>query len=172
MDGTERPRLLSTLNAYADDLRVGDRIHSGRGRTITESDLVAFSAFSGDWSSLHTDAEWCAANSPFGGRIAQGFLTLSVATGLEFTIFGSNQDKVLAFYGMDRVRFVAPVSIGDTIHVEGAIAAIEDKDETRSVIVIRQEIKNQFNSTVVALDKRMLVKKRSYDQVSYEVSPT
>jgi acyl dehydratase len=171
MDGLEQPRLLPTLNVYADDLRVGDRIHSARARTITECDLVTFSAFSGDWSSLHTDAEWCAVHSPFGGRIAQGFLTLSVATGLEFTIFGSSQDKVLAFYGMDRVRFVRPVSIGDTIHVEGTIGAIEDKDNTRSVIVIRQEIKNQLDETVVALDKRMLIKKRSYDQVPNEVSP-
>jgi len=164
MDAAEEPRLLLTLNLYADDLRAGDRIHSGRGRTITESDIVAFSAFSGDWSSLHTDVEWCATNSPFRDRIAQGFLTLSVATGLEFTIFGSSQDKVLAFYGIDRLRFLRPVFIGDTIHVEGSIAAIQEKDDTRSVVIIKQEIKNQAGETVVALDKRLLMKKRSYDQ--------
>jgi acyl dehydratase len=64
---------------------------------------------------------------------------------------------------------VRPVSIGDTIHVEGTIAAIEDKDDTRSVVVIGQEIKNQLDDTVVALDKRMLIKKRAYDQAPNEV---
>lgn len=164
MDASEPPRRIPTLNAYVDDLRISDRICSDRGRTITECDLVTFSAFSGDWSSLHTDVEWCAANSPFHDRIAHGFLTLSVATGLEFTMFGGQQDKVLALYGVDRVRFVRPVSIGDTIHVENEIVGIEDKDKTRSVVVIRQEIRNQQNEVVVTLDKRMLMKKRSYDR--------
>jgi len=57
-----------------------------------------------------------------------------------------------------------PVFIGDTIHVEGSIAAIQEKDDTRSVVIIKQEIKNQAGETVVALDKRLLMKKRSYDQ--------
>ena len=164
MDATGGSRLLSTLNAYADDLKVGDRVHSGRGRTITEADLVMFSSFSGDWSSLHTDAVWCEANSPYHKRIAHGFLTLSIATGLKFTLFASSQDKVIALYGMDRIRFLRPVSIGDTIHVEGEIAAIDDRDDTSSVVVIRQEIRNQKNETVVALDKRLLVKKRPHNQ--------
>jgi acyl dehydratase len=114
MSATEA-RQLKSINEYIDDLRIGDRVHSGRGRTITEADLVMFSAFSGDWASLHTDQEWVDKHGPFPGRIAHGCLTLSAATGLEFTML-PEQDKVLAFYGMDRVRFVKPVFIGDTIY--------------------------------------------------------
>lgn len=163
MSASASGRTIVTINEYLEDLQVGDRFSAGRGRTITEADVVGFAAFSGDWSSLHTDAEWCDREGPFDGRIAHGCLTLSAATGLEFTMFGNRQDKVLAFYGMDRVRFVKPVYIGDTIHLEGEVAALEDKDERRGVLTIQQEIKNQRGETVVALQKRLLMKKRAYD---------
>ena len=52
-----------------------------RGRTITEADLVSFSALTGDWHPQHADAAW-AAESPFGERIAHGMLVLSYAVGL------------------------------------------------------------------------------------------
>ena len=63
-----------------------DRLETGlavttRGRTITESDLVSFSALTGDWHPQHADASW-AAESPFGERIAHGMLVLSYAVGL------------------------------------------------------------------------------------------
>ena len=163
MSTTEHGRTIATINAYIEDLRLGDRIHSGRGRTITETDLVTFSAFSGDWSALHTDQDWVEKHGPFDGRIAHGCLTLSAATGLEFTMFGNDQDKVLAFYGMDRVRFVKPVFIGDTIHLEGEVIGLDDKDERRGVLTVQQEIKNQRGETCVALQKRLLMKKRAYD---------
>ena len=156
-------RTITTINAYMEDLQLGDRFSSGRGRTITESDLVTYSAFSGDWSSLHTDAEWCEKEGPFDGRIAHGCLTLSAATGFEFNMLADGQDKMLAFYGMDRIRFVKPVFIGDTIHLEGEIIGLEDKDDKRGVLLVHQEIKNQRGEVVVALDKRLLLKKRAYD---------
>ena len=63
-----------------------DRLETGlavttRGRTITESDLVSFSALTGDWHPQHADASW-AAESTFGERIAHGMLVLSYAVGL------------------------------------------------------------------------------------------
>ena len=156
-------RTITTINHYKEDLQIGDRFESGRGRTITEADLVMFSAFSGDWASLHTDAHWCEHEGPFDGRIAHGCLTLSAATGLEFSMFGLSQDKILAFYGMDRVRFVKPVFIGDTIRVEGEVTGLDDKDDKRCVLLVHEEIKNQRGEVAVALDKRLLIKKRAYD---------
>ena len=63
-----------------------DRLETGlavttRGRTITESDLVSFSALTGDWHPQHADADW-AAEGPFGERVAHGMLVLSYAVGL------------------------------------------------------------------------------------------
>jgi len=156
-------RVIETINDNFEDLQVGDHFVSGRARTVTEADLVAFSGLSGDYSSLHTDAEW-AMKGPFGGRIAHGCLTLSLATGLEFSMFGNDQDKILAFYGMDRVRFIKPVFIGDTIHLVGEITAIEAKEDgKRGVLTIHQEVRNQRDETVAALDKRLLIKGRAYD---------
>lgn len=152
-------RTLDTLNAYFDDLAIGDR-YVTRSRTVTEADIVLFSGLSGDYHPLHTDEEF-ATRGPFGARIAQGALTLSLATGLEFSLIGSVDDsRIIAFYGMDRVRFVKPVLIGDTIHVEGEVTGLEQKDDERGVVAIRQEVKNQRGETVVALDKRTLHKRR------------
>ncbi len=154
-------REIDSLNNYYDDLAIGDRITS-RGRTITETDLVVFSGLSGDYTQLHTDEEHAKAG-PFGGRIAHGCLTLSIATGLEFQLFGTGEVRVLAFYGLDRVRFVKPVFIGDTIHVVVEVIALVDKDETRGVVTFHEEIRNQRDETVAVLDKRTLNKKRAYD---------
>jgi acyl dehydratase len=152
-------RALETLNNYFDDLQVGDRFVSPRGRTVTETDLVTFSGLSGDHHQLHTDAEF-ASTGPFGERIAHGALTLALATGLEFALIGSGE-KIVAFYGMDRVRFVKPVMIGDTIYLEGEVAALEEKDETRGVVTIHQRIMNQRGETVAVLDKRVLNRRRA-----------
>ena len=154
-------REITSLNNYYDDLAIGDRITS-RGRTITETDLVIFSGLSGDYTQLHTDEEH-AKTGPFGSRIAHGCLTLSIATGLEFQLFGTGEVRVLAFYGLDRVRFVKPVFIGDTLHVVVAVIGLDDKDETRGVVTFHEEICNQRGETVAVLDKRTLNKKRAYD---------
>jgi 3-hydroxybutyryl-CoA dehydratase len=155
-------RELETLNNYFDDLSVGDRFAT-RARTVTETDLVVYSGLSGDYHPLHTD-EIYASNTQFGGRIAHGALTLTLATGLEFSLIGSTgESRILAFYGMDRVRFLKPVFIGDTIHLEGKVTALDEKDEARGVVTMHEEIKNQDGETVAVLDKRILHKRRGSD---------
>ena len=152
-------RRVDSLNAYFDELALGDRFVS-RARTMTEADIAAFSGLSGDYHPLHTDEEF-ARRGPFGARIAQGCLTLSVATGLEFSLMGDAQNsRILAFYGMDRVRFLRPVRIGDTIHLEGEVTALEEKDAERGVVTVHQEIVNQDGDAVAVLDKRTLHARR------------
>ncbi len=149
-------RRLETLDVPFDELGVGDTIAS-RGRTVTEADVVAYAALSGDWTPLHTDAV-AAAAGPFGARIAHGGLTLTISTGLEFSLLGEAAN-VLAFYGMDRVRFVKPVFIGDTIHLRGEVLALEPKDDDRGVVTVRQELVNQHGDLVATLDKRTLYRR-------------
>jgi acyl dehydratase len=161
MQTSRDPCVLQTLNNYFDDLVVGDR-YVTPGRTVTADVIADFSALSGDRNPLHTDAEF-AAKGPFGAIIAQGLCTMSLATGLEFAFYGEGERPTLAFYGMDRVRFVKPVFVGDTIHIEGEVVDLEPKDETRGVVTYRQELKNQRGETVVALQKRTLLKARAYD---------
>ncbi len=132
--------------------QVGERWQSGT-RTITETDLMLFSSLSGDWNPLHTDREW-AAKSPFGQRIAHGLLVLSVATGL----MRLKPEIVVAFYGIDGVRFVAPTYIGDTLRVTLEVRALEEKSKG-GVITCWMNIAKQSGEAVVLCQIKTLVAK-------------
>jgi acyl dehydratase len=104
---------------YFEDLEVG-REETSPGRTVTEADIVNFAGLSGDFSIIHTDAEF-AKETPFGQRIAHGMLGLSIASGLAVRVPGADQHKLVAFLGMTW-DFRTPVCIGDTIHVVQTVA--------------------------------------------------
>jgi 3-hydroxybutyryl-CoA dehydratase len=142
---------------FMEDYKVGERFVSP-ARTITETDITMFAAMTGDWHPLHTDAEF-AKNYFFGERIAHGMLILSVGMALIFRL-GPNvalPKSFIAFYGMDSVRFVGAVKIGDTIHCEAEVVGLNEKDERRGVIVAKNFIKNQRNEDVVIYLSRALV---------------
>ena len=141
------------FSKFFEEYKTGDTWMS-KGRTITESDLVMFSAFSGDWFPLHTDKEY-AANTMFQQRIAHGMSVLSIATGLLELV----PDVVVAFYGMDHVRFTNPTFIGDTIHLEGKVLDLQAKDDSRGIVFTQMEIKKQTGETVVVAVLRMMVNK-------------
>jgi 3-hydroxybutyryl-CoA dehydratase len=105
---------------------------------IIEADLVMFPAFSGDWYPLYTDKEY-AANTRFEQRIAHGMLVLSTATGL----MQFESGIVVAFYGMDKVRFTNPTFIGDTIYLNTNVIDLKDKGQSQGVVTVLQEVKKQ-----------------------------
>lgn len=104
---------------YFEDFAEGQRFRTA-GRTIGEADIVRFAGLSGDFNPIHVNASY-AATTMFGQRIAHGLLVLSVASGLA-TGLGFMGEKVEAFMGLEW-KFRAPVLIGDTIHVEIAVAS-------------------------------------------------
>ncbi|UII54190.1 MaoC family dehydratase N-terminal domain-containing protein [Cytobacillus spongiae] len=139
---------------YFDEYEVGEK-WSSQGRTITETDIVNFAGISGDFYSLHTDKEY-AATTPFGERIAHGMLILSIGTGLmEFS-----KGKLAAFYGIERLRFVKPTFIGDTIHVEMIVDDLEDKGNGTGVLTIKEQIKKQNGDQVAVAIVKILMNKR------------
>ena len=140
---------------YFEEFNVGDSITSA-GRTVTESDVVAFAALSGDWNTIHTDAEY-ARSAMFGERIAHGLLGLSIASGLAVRL-GFIEGTVIAFMGLDW-KFRAPIKIGDTIHVRAQIA--EKKPMPRlggGMITLNVEVLNQRGETTQKGTWNMLVK--------------
>jgi len=144
---------------YYDDFELEDRIVS-RARTVTETDIVMFAAFSGDWHPLHTDEEY-SRKALFGERIAHGFLVLSIASGL----MGLAEMAILAFYGMDRVRFLAPTKIGDTLHIEMVVTEKTDRNEKDGLVTFKTTIKNQKDEAVAVMDMKLLmVKKESVNK--------
>jgi 3-hydroxybutyryl-CoA dehydratase len=144
---------------FFEDCSVGEKALSP-GRTLTETDIVLFAAFTGDWLAVHTDAEY-AKQSPFGERIAHGLLVLTVGSALllraQFTLLPKS---TIALYGVEKVRFVAPAKIGDTIHTEGEVIRLTELDQTRGLIVVRGEIKNQRNELLATFTLKGLVGRR------------
>lgn len=140
------------FDQYFEEVQVGAEWIS-RARTLTETDIVMFAALSGDWYPLHTDKEW-AAKTPFGQRIAHGFLVLSMATGLMNLVPG----PVAAFYGIERVRFVKPTFIGDTIHVYARVLSKKEKKElVTGVVTVQIDVKDSEEDTKVTSIMNLLL---------------
>jgi 3-hydroxybutyryl-CoA dehydratase len=136
---------------YYEDFSLNDKIVS-RARTITETDIVMFAAFSGDWHPLHVDDEY-AKKAFFGERIAHGFLVLTVASGL----MGLADMAILAFYGMDKVRFLAPTTIGDTLNIEMEVVEKIDRNEKEGLITFQTTVKNQKDVAVAVMGMKLLM---------------
>jgi 3-hydroxybutyryl-CoA dehydratase len=145
------------MGLYFEDFTVGHKTVS-RTRTITEADIVNFAGLSGDFVELHM-SETFAASGPFGRRIAHGLLVLSVSSGLMVQM-GTTTDTVIAFYGIDRLRFTKPTFIGDTVHVEKEVIATDRKDAGRGVITFSTQVLNQHGEPVVVYQDKLMVKAR------------
>jgi len=138
---------------YFEYFEMGEKWKS-RGRTITETDLVMFSALTGDYYPLHTDIEY-AKNTPFQERIAHGMLVLSFAIGLT----KMTPDIVVANYGIDKLRFIKPVFIHDTIHVELEVLDLQDKGNGTGVVTVKQTTVKQTGEECIFGISKILVKK-------------
>lgn len=152
----DTPRLAPRRGLYFEEFAVGDEVTSA-GRTITEADIVAFAALTGDWNRIHTDAEY-ARTTQFGERIAHGLLGLSVASGLAVRL-GFMEDTVIAFMEIGEWQFRAPIRIGDTIRLRATV------QETRPMrrlgggyVTFKVALLNQRNETVQRGTWTILVK--------------
>jgi 3-hydroxybutyryl-CoA dehydratase len=114
-----------------------------RGRTVTEADVVAFAALTGDFHPQHSDAEW-AAQSAFGERIAHGMLVASFAVGL----VAFDPEQVVALRRLRDVVFKRPVRLGDTIHVEGSESERRPLDDDTALATWNWRIVNQDGELV------------------------
>lgn len=114
---------MRTIERWFEDYEVGES-RTSTGRTITETDVVMHAGQTGDFFPHHMDAEW-AATQPIGARIAHGTLIMSVAVGMT----AGDINPCSMSYGYDRVRFIKPVFIGDTITVTAEIT--EKADHTK-----------------------------------------
>jgi 3-hydroxybutyryl-CoA dehydratase len=153
---TERKELRVRSSMYFEEFEIGQSITSV-GRTITEADVVNFAALSGDWSQIHTNAEY-AARHPFGQRVAHGLLGLSVASALAVRL-GFIEDTVLAFREIGEWKFSLPIFIGDTICVRATVT--ETKPMARlggGLVTFKVEILNQDEKVVQRGTWGLLVK--------------
>jgi acyl dehydratase len=144
------------IEQYFEDIETG----SGRqsfGRTITETDFVVHAGHTGDFFPHHMDAAWCATQD-FKQRIAHGTLVFSIGIGLTATTINPHAMS----YGYDRLRFIKPVFINDTITTFTTIKDKRDhpKKADHGVITEAVDIRNQHGETVLACEHLYLVKRR------------
>lgn len=146
---------------HFEDLQVGESLLTHR-RTVSEADIVAFGGISGDYFYMHFD-EVAAKASPFGKRIAHGYFVLSAAAGL---FVSPAEGPVLANYGLDTLRFVKPVGIGDTIRARLTCKRKIDRNRKgpdgvgQGVVAWDVEVSNQDGELVASYDILTLVAKR------------
>ena len=141
---------------YFEDFSIGEA-RATLGRTITEADIVAHAGQTGDYFPHHMDAEWCATQD-FKRRMAHGTLIFSVGVGMTASTINSRAMS----YGYDRLRFIRPVFIGDTIR---ASATIKDKRDhprraTHGIVVESLELFNQAGEHVLVCEHLYLVERR------------
>jgi acyl dehydratase len=138
---------------------VGEELRSA-ARTVTETDIVVWSGLVGDWNPAHVDVEH-AKGTPFGQRIAHG----NIAFNLSVSLAAASLPGVYRppgferLLGWERVRFTAPVLIGDTIHAVRTVAEVgADSEQGTTVIVYDVRVANQRDETVMVGTERMLVR--------------
>ncbi len=142
-----------------EDFTVGQTFESV-GRTVTETDLVLHSAFTGDWTELHTNREY-ATDSEFDGRVAHGPMTFVLATGFVYRC-GFLERTVVAFLGMNYMEIPAPVQVGDTISLGMEVTntrELSSRDDA-GLVTIDTEMTDQTGETVFAGDMKFLVKRK------------
>ncbi len=126
---------------------VGDGVQLSK--TLTETDIALFTALSGDFDPIHLDEHY-ARRSAFGRRIAHGLLAMALLSGTAAKMSAKARDKGFAgtslSLGYDRVRFVHPVFIGDTLT---ATYVIEALDEPKWRSIAHAEVRNHDGTLCV-----------------------
>jgi oxepin-CoA hydrolase / 3-oxo-5,6-dehydrosuberyl-CoA semialdehyde dehydrogenase len=155
----EKTDRVHPFRKYFEELEIGETLHTHR-RTVTEADIVNFAGLSGDFFYAHTD-DIGAKDSIFERRVAHGYFVVSAAAGL---FVDPAPGPVLANYGLENLRFVKPVYVGDTIQVRLTCkqkTAKEDKEGQipQGVVHWDVEVTNQNAEPVAVYTILTLVRK-------------
>lgn len=127
-------------DTFANIIAVGDRVT--RSKTLTETDLAFFAAVSGDFDPIHMDEAY-AQGTPFGRRIAHGLLSMALlsaaAAGMSALARDRGYTGTSVSLGFDKVRFLAPVFIGDSLTASYEIATVDlAKGRSLSACAVRK----------------------------------
>ncbi|MBT2208286.1 MULTISPECIES: phenylacetic acid degradation bifunctional protein PaaZ [Actinomadura] len=142
---------------HLEDLRIGDTVVAGP-RPVTLADIEHFADFTGDTFYAHMDEEAARANPFFGGRVAHGYLVVSFAAGL---FVSPEPGPVLANYGLENLRFLAPTFPGDELTVALTAKQITPRENADyGEVRWDTEVTRQDGEVVAKYDVLTLVAKR------------
>lgn len=166
MEGADRPTdRIHPFRKFFEELRIGETLKTHR-RTVTEADIVNFGCLSGDHFYAHFDAIAAKESPIFKDRVAHGYFVISAAAGL---FVDPGKGPVLANYGMESLRFIEPVYIGDTLQVDLTCKRKtkkfkKEEDEVPSgVVEWAVSVTNQKDQLVATYSILTLVQRQSWD---------
>ena len=140
--------------------RVGSELGTSSWITLDQTRINEFAHCTGDNQWIHVDADRAARESPFGGTIAHGYLTLALLAPTTFEVMVANVALKQALnYGLDKVRFIAPVRAGKRVRNRIKITAVEDKSGGRFLVTTENtiEIDGEEKPALVATALAMLM---------------
>ena len=143
---------------FYEEFSVGQVFETG-GRTVTDADVVLFAGVSGDYTRLHLDEEYAKA-SIFKGRIAQGMLSVSMATGLLVQL-GNLEGTAMGLLEVT-CRFTNPVRLNDTIRVRQTVTEMRTTSKPdRGIVTFSLEVLNQRDETTVSASQKIMVRRHA-----------
>lgn len=153
------------------ELAIG-AVKTSRGRTLTETDVVNFCMLTGNWLEIHSNVEFAKA-ALYGERLVQGSLVFSIVNAL----IPFDSSVVEAFYGIDRLRFLKPSFIGDTVWARSEITALKPKENGAGIATSILQGINQRREIILRCEFHLLIraerlKPASSNPFESEESPT
>ena len=139
---------MTVRGTHIDDIKVG--LSTRFSKTVSESDVYLFAGITGDLDPNHVDEEYCKTTS-LGHRVAHGALIVGYMSAASTRIL-EDFERPMVSVGYDRIRFIKPVYLGDTINIEYVITSL---DRERERIVSKVEVKNQQGELVCVADHIM-----------------
>lgn len=137
---------------------IGEELGVSEWITIDQGMINTFADCTNDHQWIHVDVERARRESPFGAPVAHGFLTLSLVSGLAYSIGARPQPLEASInYGLDRLRFITPVKVGSRVRLRSVLASFDERDpgqylmKTNSVVEIEGEDKPALAAETLAL---------------------
>jgi acyl dehydratase len=142
---------------------VGRELGASEWVAVDQDRIDRFAACTGDRQWIHVDVERAKRESPFGGSIAHGYLSLSLVAGMVMELGVIPPDAATGLnYGLDKVRFIAPVKAGARVRMRASLLAAEAQSGERVLLklVCTLEIEGGTKPALVAELLCMLIGKR------------
>jgi acyl dehydratase len=119
-------------------------------KTMTQERVDAFADVTGDHQFIHVDPER-AAQTPFGGTIAHGYLTLSLVAPIMFELLSVSDAAMGVNYGLNRVRFPAPLRVGSDYRGSARMTTVEPiEGGVQGIVAVTIEVRDQPKPVLVA----------------------
>lgn len=131
-------RVISSIDEAVE--AVGQELGVSGWITVEQSRIDGFADATGDHQWIHVDVERARADSPFGAPIAHGFLTLSLVPGLSKDIYRVDNARMGINYGLNKVRFLAPVPVGSRVRLRSELVAATRVNDTTVDLTVKQTI--------------------------------